>query len=47
MDAHEITICLGGKNAELGDACRTAFEPLMNQLAMAPEFANAPEDKDP
>src|SRR5258708_15595133 len=30
-NADEITICLGEKNAELGDACRTAFEAEMKQ----------------
>jgi hypothetical protein len=29
--ADEITICLGEKNAELSDACRTAFEAEMKQ----------------
>jgi hypothetical protein len=28
----EITICLRERNAELSDACRTAFEAGMNQL---------------
>ncbi len=31
-NADEITTCLGEKNAELSDACRTAFEAAMNQL---------------
>src|SRR6267142_6101242 len=30
-DAGQITICLGEKNAELSDACRTAFEAEMKQ----------------
>src|SRR5260370_31339151 len=30
-NADEITICLREKNAELGDACRTAFEAGMSQ----------------
>ena len=30
-NADEITICLGEKNAELSDACRTAFEAEMKQ----------------
>jgi hypothetical protein len=30
-DADEITICLREKNAELSDACRTAFEAKMKQ----------------
>jgi hypothetical protein len=31
-NADEITICLSEKNAELSDACRTAFETGMKQL---------------
>jgi hypothetical protein len=31
-NADEITICLREKNAELSDACRTAFEAGMRQL---------------
>src|ERR1700737_1597975 len=31
-NADEITTCLREKNAELSDACRTAFEAVMNQL---------------
>ena len=31
-NADEITSCLREKNAELSDACRTAFEAAMNQL---------------
>jgi hypothetical protein len=31
-DADAITACLKEKSAELGDACRTAFEGAMNQL---------------
>ena len=31
-NADEITICLGERNAELSDACRTAFEAGMKQL---------------
>jgi hypothetical protein len=31
-NADEITTCLREKNAELSDACRTAFEAAMNQL---------------
>jgi hypothetical protein len=34
-NADEITICLREKNAELSDACRTAFEAEMNQLPNA------------
>jgi hypothetical protein len=30
-NADEITTCLREKNAELSDACRTAFEAGMNQ----------------
>src|ERR1700722_12413762 len=30
-NADEITICLKEKNAELSDACRTAFEAKMKQ----------------
>jgi hypothetical protein len=30
-NADEIMICLGEKNAELSDACRTAFEAEMKQ----------------
>jgi hypothetical protein len=30
-NADEITICLREKNAELSDACRTAFEAVVNQ----------------
>jgi hypothetical protein len=31
-NADEITTCLREKNAELSDACGTAFEAVMNQL---------------
>jgi hypothetical protein len=31
-NADEITSCLREKNAELSDACRTAFEPATTQL---------------
>ena len=31
-NADEITSCLREKNAELSDACRTAFEAAMTQL---------------
>jgi hypothetical protein len=31
-NADEITTCLREKNVELSDACRTAFEPVINQL---------------
>jgi hypothetical protein len=31
-NADEITICLRERNAELSNACRTAFEAGMNQL---------------
>ena len=34
-DADEITICLKEKNAELSDACRTAFEAGMKQQSNA------------
>jgi hypothetical protein len=30
-NADEITVCLGEKNAELSDACRTAYEAGMKQ----------------
>jgi len=32
-NADEITTCLREKNAELSDACRTAFEAVMNYPA--------------
>jgi hypothetical protein len=46
-NADEITTCLREKNAELSDACRTAFE-AMNQLpGMSDGTAvRKPEDKD-
>jgi hypothetical protein len=34
-DADEITICLRERNAELGDACRTAFEAATKQPSNA------------
>jgi hypothetical protein len=45
--ADEITTCLREKNAELSDACRTAFE-AMNQLPGVSDGTGAgkPEDKD-
>jgi hypothetical protein len=45
--ADEITTCLREKNAELSDACRTAFE-AMNQLPGVSDgtAARKPEDKD-
>jgi hypothetical protein len=46
-NADEITTCLREKNAELSDACRTAFE-AMNQLPGVSDGTGArkPEDKD-
>jgi hypothetical protein len=34
-NADEITVCLGEKNAELSDACRTAFEAGTKQQPSA------------
>lgn len=48
-NADEITSCLRKKNAELSDACRTAFDALMTQLPGASDDArarNAPQDRD-
>ena len=45
----EITACLREKNAELSDACRTAFGTVMNQLPGVSDGTgtrNAPEDRD-
>jgi hypothetical protein len=46
-DADAITACLRDKNAELGDACRTAFE-AMNQLpgASGGTATRKPEDRE-
>jgi hypothetical protein len=46
-NADAITACLREKNAELGDACRTAFE-AMNQLPGVSDgvAVGKPEDKD-
>jgi hypothetical protein len=46
-NADEITTCLRKKNAELSDACRTAFEAAMNQLPGGSYGTGAykPEDK--
>jgi hypothetical protein len=46
-NADEITTCLREKNAELSDACRTAFE-AMNQLPGVSDGTGGgkPEDKD-
>jgi hypothetical protein len=45
--ADGVTTCLREKNAELSDACRTAFE-AMNQLTGVSDgtAARKPEDKD-
>ena len=40
-DADQITICLREKRAELSDACRTLFEPAMNQPPNAGDVAQA------
>jgi hypothetical protein len=40
-NADEITICLREKNAELSDACRTAFEAGMNPPANASDSNQA------
>jgi hypothetical protein len=40
-NADEITICLREKNAELSDACRTAFEAGMNQPPNASDSTQA------
>ena len=47
-NADEITTCLKAKNAELSDACRTAFEAAMNQLPGVSDGTGArkPGDKD-
>jgi hypothetical protein len=42
-NADEVTSCLREKNAELSDACRTAFEAVMNQLPGASESTGAPK----
>jgi hypothetical protein len=39
-NADEITSCLKEKNAELSDACRTAFEPATTQLPGVSDGAN-------
>jgi predicted GNAT superfamily acetyltransferase len=47
-NADEITTCLREKNAELSDACRTAFEAAMNQPPGVSDgtATRKPEDKD-
>jgi hypothetical protein len=40
-NADEITTCLRKKNAELSDACRTAFEAAMNQVPDASDGTGA------
>src|SRR5437899_7576527 len=40
-DADQITICLREKRTELSDACRTLFEPAMNQPPNAGDGAQA------
>jgi hypothetical protein len=47
-NADEITTCLREKNAELSDACRTAFEATTNQLPGVSDGTGArkPDDKD-
>jgi hypothetical protein len=40
-DADEITTCLREKNAELSDACRTAFEAGTKQLPSTSESTGA------
>ena len=46
-NADEITTCLREKNAELSDACRTAFEAVVNYPADDGTGARgAPQDKD-
>ena len=42
-DADEITICLREKNAELSDACRTAFEAGMKQPPNAGDSTQSPK----
>jgi predicted GNAT superfamily acetyltransferase len=47
-NADDVTTCLKEKNAELSDACRTAFEAVMGQLPGVSDGAGArkPGDKD-
>jgi hypothetical protein len=47
-NADEITTCLKAKNAELSDACRTAFEAAVNQLPGVSDGTGTrkPGDKD-
>jgi hypothetical protein len=47
-NADEVTTCLREKNAELSDACRTAFEAVMNQPTGVSDGTGAgkPGDKD-
>jgi hypothetical protein len=40
-NADEITICLRERNAELSDACRTVFEPVMSQQPGASDGTGA------
>jgi|SRR6476620_8209771 hypothetical protein len=42
-NADEITVCLREKNAELSDACRTAFEAGMSQPPDASDSSQAPK----
>ena len=42
-NADEITICLREKNAELSDACRTAFEAGMKQPPNAGDSTQSPK----
>jgi hypothetical protein len=44
--ADDITACLREKNAELSDACRTAFEAMNQHLGVSVGTgAGKPEDK--
>jgi hypothetical protein len=47
-NADEITACLREKNAELSDACKTAFEAVLNQPPGVSDGTGAPQpgDKD-
>ena len=48
-NADEITACLIERSAALSDACRTVFEPVMNQQPGVNDGTgarNAPEDRD-
>jgi hypothetical protein len=42
-NADEITICLRERNAELSDACRTAFEAGMKQPPNAGDSTQSPK----